>query len=83
MHAAAEFLSSGGLAEEVVQPVLYVFGNRDMPVFVRAEVRDLQPRFVTGSFEEVELDAGHWLIQEEPEQVVRAVMDHLRARVSR
>ena len=30
-------------------------------------------------FREVELDAGHWLIEEEPEQVVDIVMGHLRA----
>ena len=35
--------------------------------------------FDPGPFEEVELDAGHWLIQEEPGRVVAAVMDHLRA----
>ncbi len=62
-----------------MQPVLYAFGNRDMPTFVRPEVRELQPQFATGPFEEVELDAGHWLIQEEPEEVVNAVMAHLRA----
>lgn len=78
-RARAAFLAGGELAGEVVQPVLYVFGNRDMPVFVRPEVRELHPRFVTGPFEEVELDAGHWLIQEEPGKVVDAVMDHLRA----
>ena len=82
-RARSAFLSGGDLAAEVVQPVLYVFGNRDMPVFVRPEVRDLQPRFATGPFEEVELDAGHWLIQEEPGKVVDAVMNHLRAAASR
>ena len=80
-RARSAFLSGGEPAGEVVQPVLYVFGNRDMPVFVRPEVRELQLRFVTGPFEEVELDAGHWLIQEQPERVVDAVTDHLRARV--
>jgi pimeloyl-ACP methyl ester carboxylesterase len=78
-RARSEFLSGGEAAVEVAQPVLYLFGNRDMPVFVRPEVRALQPRFVTGPFEEVELDAGHWLIEEEPEQVVDIVMGHLRA----
>jgi pimeloyl-ACP methyl ester carboxylesterase len=76
-RAREEFLSGGPIAEDVTQPVLYVFGNRDMPVFVRPEVRELQPRFATGPFEEVELDAGHWLIQEEPAAVVDAVMAHL------
>ncbi len=66
-------------AGKVVQPVLYVFGNRDMPVFVRPEVRALHTRFATGPFEEVELDAGHWLIQAHPTTVVDAVLRHLAA----
>ncbi len=78
-RARSAFLSGGDDTGEVVQPVLYVFGNRDMPVFVRPAVRELHPRFVTGPFEEVELDAGHWLIQEEPGKVVHAVRTHLRA----
>ena len=72
-----EFLSAPDIAGEVVQPVLSVFGSRDLEVFTRTEVRDLQPRFVTGPYHQVELDSGHWLIQERPEQVVEAVMSHL------
>jgi pimeloyl-ACP methyl ester carboxylesterase len=80
-RALVAFVAGDPRDWEVVQPVLYVFGNRDMPVFVRPEVRELQHRFVTGPFEEVELDAGHWLIQEEPGRVVYAVMTHLQAQV--
>lgn len=75
----SEFVSSRDLAPEVTQPVLYVFGTRDLPVFTRKQVRDLQTRFVTGPFREVELDAGHWLIQDQPEATVEAVMTHLRS----
>ncbi len=74
-----QFIASVDLAAEVVQPVLYVFGSRDLQVFTRKEVRDLQPRFVTGPYEQIELDAGHWLIQEQPEEVVKAIMHHLEA----
>ncbi len=74
-----QFIASGDIAAEVVQPVLYVFGTRDLQVFTRKEVRDLQPRFVTGPYEQIELDAGHWLIQEQPDDVVKAVMQHLGA----
>ena len=81
-YRSAEFLTVE-LAGNVEQPVLYVFGNRDMPVFVRPEVRKLHQRFATGPFEEVELDAGHWLIQEEPGRVVDAVMRHLHAQTSK
>jgi pimeloyl-ACP methyl ester carboxylesterase len=81
-RARAEFLSGGDAAGEVTQPVLYVFGNLDMPTFVRPEVRELQPQFVTGPFEEVELGAGHWLIEEEPKVVVDTIMGHLRAQAN-
>ena len=74
-----QFIASEDIAAEVVQPVLYVFGTRDLQVFTRKEVRDLQPRFVTGPYEQIELDAGHWLIQEQPDDVVKAVMQHLGA----
>ena len=65
------------IAETVTQPVLYLFGSRDLPVWTRAQVRAAQPQFVTGIYREVELDAGHWLIQERPEQVVKEIMNHL------
>ena len=71
------FLAGPDIAAEVMQPVLYVFGTRDLQVFTRKEVRDLQPQFVTGPYEQIELNASHWLIQEQPEDVVKAVMHHL------
>ncbi|MFP6806467.1 MAG: alpha/beta hydrolase [Pseudomonadales bacterium] len=67
-----------GFVAEVLQLVLYVYGSQDFPFFVRPEVRALQTRFVTGLYREVEIDAGHWMMQEKTEQVVEAVMAHLR-----
>jgi pimeloyl-ACP methyl ester carboxylesterase len=78
-YRAIEIPASFSLVGEVSQPVLYVFGNRDMPVFVGKDVRARQPRFVTGPSHSVELDAGHWLIQEKPDAIVSEVMEHLRA----
>ena len=80
---------SGGLPPlqtPVEQAVFYIYGTRDMPVFVAPEVQARLPSFVTGPFESVALDAGHWLIQEEPEAVIGGVMAHLereRARAAR
>jgi len=65
------------IAETITQPVLYLFGSRDLAVWTRAQVRAAQPQFVTGTYREVELDAGHWLIQEQPEKVVKEIMSHL------
>lgn len=41
-YRSAEFLT-GKRGGNVEQPILYVFGNRDMAVFVRPEVRKLHP----------------------------------------
>lgn len=62
---------------KVGTPVLYVWGNRDLPVFVGPRVQAAHARFMTGPFESIELDAGHWLMQEETEAVVAAVLRHL------
>jgi pimeloyl-ACP methyl ester carboxylesterase len=67
---------------EVVQPVLFVTGNQDLPFLVRQEIRQLHPSFVTGPLKVVDVDAGHWLMQEETGQVVQVVMTHLVAQAN-
>jgi pimeloyl-ACP methyl ester carboxylesterase len=64
-------------AGKITPPVLYVWGNQDMPVFVGPRVQSEHARFMAGPFESIELDAGHWLMQEQTEAVVSAVMTHL------
>lgn len=59
------------------QPVLYVYGKRDIAAFVNERVQARLRDFVDGPFETIALDAGHWLIQDEPAVVVDAVMEHL------
>jgi hypothetical protein len=34
---------------------------------------------MTGEYRLVELDAGHWLIQEDTERVISEVLTHIRA----
>ncbi len=63
---------------KIRQPVLYIWGNRDMPVFVNPKVQAAHPNFLLGPFESIELSAGHWLIEEQPDRVVDAIMTHLR-----
>jgi pimeloyl-ACP methyl ester carboxylesterase len=65
---------------KVAPPVLYVFGKRDMPVFVGPAVQAEHARFMAGPFEVIELDAGHWLMQEQTGAVVDAALRHLEAR---
>jgi len=65
------------VAATVRQPVLFVWGNRD-PAVSRAAVAGQGP-YVTGPFQAVELQAGHWLMEEAPEQVIPPVLAHLAA----
>jgi pimeloyl-ACP methyl ester carboxylesterase len=66
-------------APPVRQPVLYVYGKHDFPVYVNPGVHARLVDYVAGPFESVALDAGHWLIQDEEEVVIDALMKHLEA----
>ncbi len=66
-------------APEIVRPSLWIYGDREMQVFVNERVRELQRRYMKGPFEPIELEAGHWLMQEQTDLVVAAVMKHLAA----
>ncbi len=57
-------------------PVLFVWGNRD-PAVSRAAVEG-QARFMLGPYSYVELDAGHWLLEHREDEVITAVLEHLR-----
>ncbi|MCR9095230.1 MAG: alpha/beta fold hydrolase [bacterium] len=67
----------GGDLPPVSQPVLYVYGKRDIAAFVNERVQARLRDYVEGPFEHVALDAGHWLIQDEEAVIVDAVMAHL------
>jgi len=62
---------------DVGRPVLFIWGNRDMAVS-RAAV-DGQRAYIKGPFQEYELDASHWLMEEVPDQVTPRVLAHLAA----
>ena len=66
-----------GDVQPVEQPVLYIYGRKDIGAFVNEDVQSRMPAFVEGPFETVGLDAGHWLIQDEEEIVLGHVMQHL------
>ncbi len=78
-RARRGFVFGDAFVGNVVQPVLFVTGSQDLPFIVRPEIRVLHPTFVTGPFKVIDVDAGHWLMQEETELVVEAVMTHLVA----
>lgn len=58
-------------------PYLFIWGNQD-PAVSRNSVNGQRP-YITGPLREIELDAGHWLMEEETTTVVRAVLEHLQA----
>jgi pimeloyl-ACP methyl ester carboxylesterase len=65
---------------EVEVPVLWVWGRKDLPFLTDEKAREAMPRFVRGRYREEPLDAGHWLIQEQPDVVVRLVMEQIGSR---
>ena len=75
------YRGSGGIAPsdafgDVETPTLLIWGNQDSAIG-RAAVEN-SAQFMKGPYTFVELDAGHWLIQEKFEAVSGAIMAHLR-----
>ena len=60
---------------EVATPTLFIWGNQDGAVG-RVAVES-QAEYMTGPYREIELDAGHWLLVDEPERVIKEVLMHL------
>lgn len=61
----------------VVHPTLLIWGNTDIAVG-RVAVEGTRP-LMHGRYKLVELDAGHWLVQEQPERVREEILRHLQA----
>jgi len=62
---------------DVTTPTLLVWGNRDQAIG-RKGVEDAAA-YMKGPYKFVELDAGHWLIQEKPDEVIAELTGHLKA----
>jgi pimeloyl-ACP methyl ester carboxylesterase len=56
-------------------PTLFLWGTRDDAV-ARSGI-EKQREFMTGPFREVELDAGHWLLEENARAVIPETLAHL------
>ena len=61
----------------VSTPTLLIWGNQDMAIG-RKSVEDAAAH-MTGPYRFVELDAGHWLVQEAEERVGEEILSHLRS----
>jgi len=66
-----------GIVPKVQLPVLFIWGNQD-PAVGRAAV-DAQRSYIEGPFEFHELNAGHWLMEQQSDQVDSFILQFLRA----
>ena len=69
--------SDTSLAMEVATPTLFIWGNHDMAAGRWAV--EAQAQYMVGPYQEVELDAGHWLMEDEPQVLTGAIIRHLEA----
>ena len=60
---------------EVNTPTLFLWGNQD-PSVGRVAV-DGMAEFMKGSYTNVELEAGHWLLVDKPERVISEILIHI------
>jgi pimeloyl-ACP methyl ester carboxylesterase len=71
------FDGAGTLATELVTPTLFIWGNHDIAAGRWAV--DAQAQYMAGPYEFIELDAGHWLMEDHPRVVTEAIIQHLQA----
>ncbi|MFT6432314.1 MAG: pimeloyl-ACP methyl ester carboxylesterase [Candidatus Azotimanducaceae bacterium] len=60
---------------EIETPTLFIWGNDD-PAVGRTSV-EAQAKFLTGSYREIELAGGHWLVADFSDEITQAVLKHL------
>ena len=68
---------SGHSDQEISVPTLTIWGNQDTAV--GRSTTETAARYMKGPYRFVELDAGHWLIQEQFETVRDELLAHLKA----
>lgn len=61
--------------KEVKTPTTLIWGNKDTALGRKA-IEDTQ-QYMKGAYELVELDASHWLVQDKPKEVWKAMDAHL------
>jgi len=73
----ASLESFAGESFEVRPPTLFIWGSREG--WVNAERLEHQRALVRGPYHELQVDAGHWLMQEQTRAVVERALAHLAA----
>lgn len=69
--------SYAGASFDVHAPTLFVWGRREG--WVTPERLEAQRALVRGPYHELEVDAGHWVMEEQTEAVVERVLAHVAA----
>ncbi|MFY0643511.1 MAG: alpha/beta hydrolase [Bacteroidia bacterium] len=59
----------------IATPTLFIWGNRDIAIGRTAV--SWSHKYMTGQYEFIELDAGHWLLQTNYEKIMNAITNHL------
>ena len=61
---------------DIITPTLFIWGNKDPALGRRGTELTLQ--YMKGPYYRfIEIDAGHWLIQDAYDEVSEAILDHL------
>jgi pimeloyl-ACP methyl ester carboxylesterase len=61
---------------DVYLPTLLIWGNTDLAI-ARAGV-ERSKQYMKGEFKFIELDAGHWLVQEKYDEVTKEIKAHIQ-----
>ena len=61
---------------DVMVPTLFIWGNMDSAVGRRGT--ELMADYMKGPYSIIELNAGHWLLSEAPQQIINPILDHLQ-----
>ncbi len=79
--AFTEVDSSDSTENAINTPTVFVWGNQDLAV-ARYGV-DAQAKFMKGPYDIVELEAGHWLLRDDPRQTIAAITQHINTYTER
>jgi pimeloyl-ACP methyl ester carboxylesterase len=60
---------------KICSPTLFVYGDKEF--WVSPDYLEKQQELVRGRYTELELDAGHWLVQRHPDEVTAAAIEHI------
>ena len=70
------FVKTKVFEKEITRPTLFIWGLKDL--VISETVIKQQAKFIKGKYKEIQLDAGHNLIQEKEKIVIGAILEHFK-----